>query len=130
MVDEDRTVYPQYGATRTPHVFLLDNDLTVQYIGAIDDNAQDPEAVSMRYVANAIDALEKGKKPIIKGNIRKEKERDEEERERDEEDCDELLFQNSTKTRTPHETIPGNAIGCNYQYSLQLACKINYVYKI
>lgn len=63
LVDEDRTIYPQYGATRTPHVFLLDNDLTVQYIGAIDDNAQDAEAVTMRYVANAIDALEKGKKP-------------------------------------------------------------------
>ena len=48
------------------------------------------------------------------------------ERERDEEDCDELLFQNSTEARTPHETIPGNVIGCNYQYSLQLTCKINY----
>ncbi len=63
LVDEDRTIYPQYGATRTPHVFLLDKDLTVQYIGAIDDNAQDAEAVTVSYVANAIDALEKGEKP-------------------------------------------------------------------
>lgn len=63
LVDEDRTIYPQYGATRTPHVFLLDQDLTVQYIGAIDDNSHDAEAVKVRYVANAIDALEKGKKP-------------------------------------------------------------------
>ena len=63
LVDEGQKIYPQYGATKTPHVFLLDKDLKVQYIGAIDDNADSPEAVKSRYVANAINALENGKLP-------------------------------------------------------------------
>jgi len=31
--DEKQTVYPEYGATKTPHVYLLDKDRIVQYIG-------------------------------------------------------------------------------------------------
>ncbi|MEM1320639.1 MAG: thioredoxin family protein [Bacteroidota bacterium] len=63
LFDEGQQVYPQYGATRTPHVYLLDKDLTVQYIGAIDDNARDASAVKVKYVEDAIAALESGKKP-------------------------------------------------------------------
>lgn len=61
--DADQKIYPQYGATKTPHVFLLDKALTVQYIGAIDDNAHSPEDVIEKYVENAIAALDSGKKP-------------------------------------------------------------------
>ena len=61
LFDEGQKIYPQYGATKTPHVYLLDADHTVQYIGAIDDNARDEEAVEVRYLANAIDALIAGK---------------------------------------------------------------------
>ena len=60
--DDKQTIYPQYGATKTPHVFLLDENLKVQYIGAIDDNAQSVEDVKIKYVENAIAALEKGEK--------------------------------------------------------------------
>lgn len=63
LVDEGQKIYPKYGAVRTPHVFLLDKDRAVQYIGAIDDNAKSPEEVSIKYVENAIEALEKGQKP-------------------------------------------------------------------
>jgi len=63
LFDDGQKVYPKYGATRTPHVFLLDKDLTVQYIGAIDDNARDVEDVTTNYVVNAIKALESGAKP-------------------------------------------------------------------
>ncbi len=63
LVDEGQKIYPQYGATKTPHVFLLDKDLKVQYIGTIDDNVNSPEDVKTRYVANAINALENGKSP-------------------------------------------------------------------
>ena len=56
-------MYPQYGATRTPEIYLLDKDLTVRYTGAIDDNAQDAAAVTVQYVENAVAALEKGKSP-------------------------------------------------------------------
>jgi len=61
--DEGQKVFPQFGATRTPHVYLLDKDMTVQYIGAIDDNAEDASKVENKYLENAIAALEAGKKP-------------------------------------------------------------------
>lgn len=59
LFDEGQKVYPQYGATKTPHVFLLDKSLTVKYIGAIDDDVDDAAAVKERYLENAIAALEK-----------------------------------------------------------------------
>ena len=61
--DEKQEIFPVYGATKTPHVYLLNNKKVVEYIGAIDDNPQDPTAVSQKYVEDAIAALEKGKKP-------------------------------------------------------------------
>jgi peroxiredoxin len=63
LFDEGQHVYPAFGASRTPHVFLLDNTRKVRYIGAIDDSARDPEMVKERYVANAIAAIESGKEP-------------------------------------------------------------------
>jgi len=63
LVDDGQKVYPAFGAARTPHVFLLDANRYVRYIGAIDDNAQNPAEVSMKYVENAIAALESGNNP-------------------------------------------------------------------
>lgn len=63
LVDEGQKIYPQYGAVRTPHIFLLDQDRKVQYIGAIDDNARSAESVKEKFLENAINALEKGEKP-------------------------------------------------------------------
>lgn len=58
--DKDQTVFPAYGATKTPHVYVLDKDRVVQYIGAIDDSPRDAESVEINYVENAIEAMEKG----------------------------------------------------------------------
>ena len=66
LFDEGQKVYPVYGATRTPHVYLLkkeDSDYIVKYIGAIDDNHRDAGAVKEPYLANAVDALLAGKAP-------------------------------------------------------------------
>lgn len=63
LFDEGQKIYPQFGATKTPHVFLLDKRRTVRYIGAIDDNVDDASAVKERYLENAIAALEKGEAP-------------------------------------------------------------------
>ncbi|WP_238988438.1 thioredoxin family protein [Aureibaculum marinum] len=63
LVDEGQKIYPQYGAVRTPHVFLLDKERKVQYIGTIDDNARSPENVKVKYLENAIKALENGEQP-------------------------------------------------------------------
>ncbi len=61
--DQDQTVFPQFGATKTPHVFLLDQKLIVRYIGAIDDNAKNPTEVKEQFVRNAVAALERGEMP-------------------------------------------------------------------
>lgn len=63
LFDEGQKIYPQYGATKTPHVFLLDKNLVVKYIGAIDDNAEDASAVKEKYLENAIAALDKNQTP-------------------------------------------------------------------
>ena len=61
--DEGQKVYPKFGATKTPEVFIVTrNDLKVQYIGAIDNSSRDPSAVTEKYVENALDALLTGEK--------------------------------------------------------------------
>lgn len=65
LFDEGQKIYPQYGATKTPHVFLLDKNLIVKYIGAIDDNVEDASAVKEKFLENAIAALEKGQEPDV-----------------------------------------------------------------
>jgi peroxiredoxin len=60
LLDEGQKIFPQYGATRTPHVYLLektDKGNIVRYIGAIDDNYQDVSQVEEKYVENAVDAM-------------------------------------------------------------------------
>ncbi len=61
LMDEGQKVYPKFGASRTPHIYLLSADRKVQYIGALDDNANDPSAVEVNYVEAAVKALESGK---------------------------------------------------------------------
>ncbi|WP_420601241.1 thioredoxin family protein [Flagellimonas sp.] len=64
VLDDGQKIYPQYGATRTPHVFLLEKTAggnVVRYIGAIDDNYQDAARVGEKYVENAVDAMLAGK---------------------------------------------------------------------
>ncbi|MGW9685621.1 thioredoxin family protein [Flagellimonas sp. 2504JD1-5] len=64
LLDEGQQIYPQYGATKTPHVFLLEKMAEgniVRYIGAIDDNYQSASRVEEKYVENAVDAMLAGK---------------------------------------------------------------------
>lgn len=66
LIDAEQTVYPVYGATRTPHVYLLRRDgadLKVAYIGAIDDNYQDATKVETEYLADAVNAVLDGRAP-------------------------------------------------------------------
>lgn len=64
LIDEGQKIYPQYGATKTPHVYVLEKTKEgniVKYIGAIDDNYQDAAKVNTKYVEDAVDALLDGK---------------------------------------------------------------------
>lgn len=64
LIDAAQDVYPKYGATKTPHMFVLQKTKkgnVVKYIGAIDDNYKDASAVTTKYVEEAVDALLNGK---------------------------------------------------------------------
>jgi len=63
--DEDQKVATSYGAQRTPEVFLFDSKGTLQYHGAIDDNYDEPNAVKVHYLRNALDAVLQGSKVAI-----------------------------------------------------------------
>lgn len=66
LYDESHQVYKQYGATNTPHVYILRKDagnLIVKYIGTIDDNYQDANSVKKPYIENALEALLENKEP-------------------------------------------------------------------
>jgi peroxiredoxin len=60
LFDEGQTVFPQYGATKTPHVFILQKEGAknmVRYIGAIDNNYANPADVTEKFAEKALDEL-------------------------------------------------------------------------
>lgn len=68
LFDETQEYATAYGATRTPHVYILSkekDDLIVKYIGAIDNNVKNADLADDKYVENAIDALLDGKDPEV-----------------------------------------------------------------
>lgn len=68
LFDESQQTAKMYGAKRTPHIYLLSKNaakLTVEYVGAIDDNFDDASAVKEKYLENALTALQSGKKPAV-----------------------------------------------------------------
>lgn len=67
--DDSQAVAKAFGATKTPHLYVLakkEGKLKVEFIGAIDDNPNDPDNVNKRYVEDAIDAILAGKSPTMK----------------------------------------------------------------
>ena len=69
LLDEGQKIYPLYGATKTPHVYLLEKTAKgneVKYIGAIDDNSRNASAVKERFLENAVNALLEGKEIAVK----------------------------------------------------------------
>ncbi len=67
--DDSQEVARAFGATKTPHVYLLNkesaNKYKVEFIGAIDDSPNDASDVSETYVEDAINALLSGNKPAV-----------------------------------------------------------------
>lgn len=62
--DQSQQVAQNFGAARTPHVYLLSKEagkLVVKYIGAIDDNPHMPDAVEEKYLEEAISDVQAGK---------------------------------------------------------------------
>lgn len=64
LYDSTQEIAHQFGAARTPHVFVVEkqkSNLKLKYIGAIDDNTDEPEAATKKYVETAVDEILAGK---------------------------------------------------------------------
>ncbi|GAB3705221.1 thioredoxin family protein [Spirosoma flavus] len=63
-MDDTQAVARSFGVIRTPQVYVLnqrDGRFILEYVGAIDDNPQDPVNVQRRYVDEAITSLLTGR---------------------------------------------------------------------
>lgn len=64
LIDEGQQLSKQFGATKAPEVFVLQNSADgfyLRYKGAIDDNPQAENFVKQRHLATALDALLAGR---------------------------------------------------------------------
>lgn len=64
LFDDTQRVATAFGATNTPHVFLLERKaakFVVAYIGAIDNNPRNASQADKKYVEDAVNALLSGK---------------------------------------------------------------------
>jgi len=69
LFDDGQKIFPQYGASATPHVYILQKEkegLRVKYIGGIDNSSRNPANVKTKYVENAVEALLIGKEVEVK----------------------------------------------------------------
>ena len=60
VMDETQEIARSYGATNTPHIYVLKkkgDTFKVAYIGAIDNNSRNAGAATKHYVQDAVDAL-------------------------------------------------------------------------
>lgn len=59
--DETQEITKAYGASRTPHLYIVqkqaDGSMKVAYIGTIDDNSRDASKVQKKYAEAALDDL-------------------------------------------------------------------------
>jgi peroxiredoxin len=70
LYDESQDVARRYGATNTPHVYVLTKEgdnLKVAYVGAIDNNADNASMADKKYVEDAVNALLKGNQVQVTG---------------------------------------------------------------
>jgi len=70
LYDESQDIAKEYGATNTPHVYVLskqNDDLRIEYVGAIDNNAGDASKADKHYVQDAVNALLKGNEVQLAG---------------------------------------------------------------
>lgn len=63
LIDESQETARAYGAVCTPDIYVYDGHRHLAYHGRIDDNWKDPDKVTRRELAQALDALLKGAKP-------------------------------------------------------------------
>jgi len=62
--DESQAIGKAYGASNTPHFFVLDKERKIRYIGAMDNNMSEGK-VTKTYLRDAVNALLAGKAPEV-----------------------------------------------------------------
>jgi peroxiredoxin len=67
--DEDQRTARAFGASNTPHVFVLDEARHIRYSGRIDDNWENAKAVRTHDLRDALDALLKGNEPTVSSTL-------------------------------------------------------------
>jgi peroxiredoxin len=60
-LDKDHKLADAYGATRTPHVYLMDKNNKLVFVGAIDDNSRNRDDVDAYYIKDALADLSAGR---------------------------------------------------------------------
>ncbi|MDI1232839.1 MAG: thioredoxin family protein [bacterium] len=69
LTDETQNIAKAFGAMKTPHIFLInkENDkFIVKYTGGIDNNFENVDKVTKKYLENALDELIAGKEITVK----------------------------------------------------------------
>lgn len=61
--DESQDVAKAYGALRTPHYYVFDEDRKLQYTGRMDDNPREPGKETTHELRDAVEALLAGERP-------------------------------------------------------------------
>ena len=61
--DESQETARAYGALRTPHFYVFDEDRKLRYTGRMDDNPRNPGQETTHELRDAVDALLAGKEP-------------------------------------------------------------------
>ena len=59
--DLSQDIAKAYGAIKTPHFFVFDNQRLLQYNGRMDDSPKDPRQAQTKELRDALDALLAGK---------------------------------------------------------------------
>lgn len=65
VLDKKNKLADAFGASTTPHVFLLNSSLELVYKGAIDDNVNSRKKVKNQWTNNALNSLGNGEKISI-----------------------------------------------------------------
>ncbi|MGW8143424.1 MAG: redoxin domain-containing protein [Anaerolineales bacterium] len=63
LLDEDHQVADLYGATTTPHIFVIDSEGILRYQGALDDVTFRQRTPTINYLERAVEAIQNNKSP-------------------------------------------------------------------
>ncbi|CAD0006918.1 MULTISPECIES: thioredoxin family protein [Flavobacterium] len=68
LFDAGQKVTDQYGAKRTPHIFIVSKSAkgnVVEYVGAIDNDPEGTKTEKIKYAEDVIESLKNNQKPAI-----------------------------------------------------------------